>query len=115
MRPLAWLRKLRRVRTSTWILTAVFLVTLAAYALVQAGHARDRRQHHHHHPADGAVLGDARADPDHLARHHDAARPEGHANEVAVPVRLAQTERPADGVPSPTADPAPSAAGSPLP
>ena len=32
LRPQAWLRQLGRVRTSTWILTAVFLVALAAYA-----------------------------------------------------------------------------------
>ena len=30
-----WLRGLQRVRTSTWILLAIFLVTLAAYLVVR--------------------------------------------------------------------------------
>ena len=64
--------------------------------LVRAGHVHARRQHRP--PADGAVLDDAGAGPDHLARDDDAARPEGHADGVAVLVRLAQTERRADGV-----------------
>ena len=73
---------MRRVRTSTWILTAVFLVALVTYVLVR--------------PAPTATVGNPsttvqpstspRADPDDVtANHLSDADSEAHANEFGVP------------------------------
>ena len=77
-----------------------------------AKHIRDRRQHHR--ADDGAVLGEAEADPDHLAA-TTTPPPDRKATPTTSPSSSASARLSAPPAPSPTADPAPSAVGSPLP
>ena len=72
------MRRVRRVRTSTWILTAVFLVTLVTWVLVMPTQPRNRR-----HPLDdGAALDLVRAGPGDVTGDHHA---DAHADEFGVP------------------------------
>ena len=113
MRPLAWLRQLGRVRTSTWILTAVFLVALAAYAWFAP-------------PSTSATVGNttqpttapssARPEPTRTTSPATTTPPpDRKATPTTSPSSSASARLSAPPAPSPTADPAPSAVGSPLP
>ena len=81
---------MRRVRTSTWILTAVFLITLVTYVLVRppqaatAGNPSTTGQPSSPSPSPTSPA----PSPDTVAvtvNHHVDANREGHASEFGVP------------------------------
>ena len=85
------IRQIQRVRTSTWILIAIFLGALTAYVYLAppATHDVDRRRH----LDDGAALSYVHAD-DHADGYADEVTDtDGHADEVTVPGRDAAPDR----------------------
>ncbi len=78
---------MRRVRTSTWVLTAVFLVTLVLYFRVRP-------------PSPAAGAGACHV----TANHHAEANLADHANESGVPDRHPTPDRDSDDTPDRDSD-----------